>query len=272
MAKPPSAIKAKRQDAAFENIVAELLADPQYAGNPLREALAELFSRYQEHLYQLEKITRIADGFQDAERQRGLGHAERYRRQLRQLEKIIRISDRYQHMLHDLNQRLHDLSNRDGLTDLPNRRFMLERLGAEINQAQRLQQPLAVALVDVDHFKRINDRYGHGVGDQALCRIAASQKEVLRDYDVCGRWGGEEFLILLPQTDAVAAERVVERLCRAIGDQGLPLPAGEGECRVTVSIGVTVWRLGEPLDVLLKRADDALYMAKRQGRNRYIVV
>ncbi|WP_022949068.1 biofilm regulation diguanylate cyclase SiaD [Methylohalobius crimeensis] len=263
-------IQFHRDETSLDQVIEELLEDPSYAGQPLREALADLFSRYRQHLHQLEKITRIADRYQNAERERGKSYAMRYQRQLRKLEKIIRISDRYQYMLRDVNRRLHYLSMRDELTDLPNRRCMMERLNTEISQAKRLMQELTVALVDIDHFKQINDRYGHVVGDEVLVWVASTLKGMLREYDVCGRWGGEEFLILLPQTDQAAAQPIVERLCRTISSCTIPLSEENARCQVTVSVGLTQWRMGEPVDHVLKRADDALYKAKHRGRNRYV--
>jgi diguanylate cyclase (GGDEF)-like protein len=124
-------------------------------------------------------------------------------------------------------------------------------------------------MIDVDHFKQLNDTYGHLAGDQALRAIAARLRDNLRENDIIGRFGGEEFVVLLPETGLEQALHVAERLRAAIGAQ--PVPTDEGEVSVSVSIGVASCESArQPLSVeqLLKRADDALYVAKRRGRNQ----
>ena len=120
---------------------------------------------------------------------------------------------------------------------------------------------MSVAMFDIDHFKRINDTYGHHTGDEVLKRVAAGAAAELRSGDTIGRFGGEEFVIVLPDATADAASKVAERVRHAIGtDSGTP--------GVTVSIGVAEMAPGETCDALLRRADDALYLAKNEGRNR----
>jgi len=127
--------------------------------------------------------------------------------------------------------------------------------------ARETGHPMSVAMFDIDHFKRINDTYGHHTGDEVLKRVAAGAAAELRSGDTIGRFGGEEFVIVLPDAAADAASKVAERVRHAIGtDSGTP--------GVTVSIGVAEMAPGETCDALLRRADDALYGAKNEGRNR----
>jgi diguanylate cyclase (GGDEF)-like protein len=122
---------------------------------------------------------------------------------------------------------------------------------------------LAVAMCDVDHFKRVNDEHGHGVGDSVLCGLADVLAGVLRAHDSVVRYGGEEFLLLLPEVDLLTASRIAERARATVAASALG-----PQVRVTVSLGVAERRAGESRDDLIRRADAALYAAKRAGRNR----
>ncbi len=185
----------------LEETVDRLLADPASQGLPLHQALAALMERHRHLLRQLERITHIADRYQDAERERGLSYCQRYERQLRQLERLLRISDRYQQIMRNLHEELRQQSTHDALTGLYNRRFMHKRLLEEAAKLDRHpDQPFAVVLADIDHFKSINDTLGHDMGDTVLTEVSRRFLSHLRQYDVCARWGGEEFLLLLPST------------------------------------------------------------------------
>ena len=151
----------------------------------------------------------------------------------------------------------------DVLTGLPNRRRCEEVVTAEIERAERYGNPFSVVMFDVDHFKPINDGYGHGTGDAVLRQLAALVAARIRRADCCGRWGGEEFLLVLPETDAGEAAEVAEALRRDVGAAEIP-PVGT----ITLSFGVCSYRQGEGFDALLARADAALYRAKAEGRNR----
>lgn len=245
----------------------EALLRAAHDGNPLRPALEELFDRYRTQQRLLDRLTRISDHFQQAERDRGLNYADRYQRKVRQIEKIVRISDRYQTMLRELNDRLHLISTRDELTGLPNRRYLLERLDTEISQVARNGGTFSVGLADIDHFKAVNDTRGHAAGDAVLAHTARCIQDSIRDYDVCARWGGEEFLILFPQCAEDDAFRLAERVRHVVEDQTRALGLSPV---ITLSIGVTEFQPGESLDATLKRADDALYRAKEAGRNRTV--
>lgn len=242
-----------------------LLKKPDYAGSPLRLIAEELLQRCRDQHKLLDRVTRIADRYQNVERERTKNYTERYEKQLRQLDKVVRISDHYQAMLQDLKTRLQWLSTRDELTGLPNRRDAMTRLAGEASYADRANGMFCIALVDVDHFKEINDNYGHAVGDMVLARIAAQLQTAVREYDICARWGGEEFLVVFPRIDQVSdAFALAERLREAIGTPSENPP-------VTLSIGVTAFRHGERIDETLQRADNALYQAKDQGRNRTVL-
>jgi diguanylate cyclase (GGDEF)-like protein len=248
-----------------------LLADGTHEGHPLRAVLQELYARYVDQSRQIDRISHIADRYQIAERERGQGFAHSYQRKLKQLEKIVRISDQYQHMLRDANDRLQWLSSRDELTGLPNRRFMLGLLGEQLRRLGRGGAPGCVAMADIDHFKSINDTYGHDAGDKVLAAMGELFRANLRAEDVCGRWGGEEFLIVLPAADLEASTTTLARLRALVS--ALPGPTGEpATFRLSLSVGlVRCDNPDEAPDTLLKRVDAALYAAKRQGRDRTVV-
>jgi diguanylate cyclase (GGDEF)-like protein len=153
----------------------------------------------------------------------------------------------------------------DGLTGLPNQRAVADSLKRVFAQASTTRSPLALLLLDLDHFKQINDQRGHAVGDQVLASVGAVLRSALRSRDFAGRNGGEEFAILLPDTEVPAALEIAERVRSAVAEISLP----GSEVSVTVSIGVSGFpEHASTLDRLERLADAALYVAKRQGRNR----
>jgi diguanylate cyclase (GGDEF)-like protein len=164
------------------------------------------------------------------------------------------------------DQRLALLATVDSLTGLVNRRAFFERTDSARLLATRLRSPIALMMIDIDHFKRINDRFGHATGDEALCVFAATAKQALRDHDIMGRLGGEEFALVLPGTDLEGAVQVAERLRQAVAAAGLP--ASDPPYSMTVSIGVVVIDPMEHIKSALARADHALYAAKSGGRDR----
>jgi diguanylate cyclase (GGDEF)-like protein len=159
-----------------------------------------------------------------------------------------------------VNRDLDRLARVDALTGLRNRRDIEEKLVAEASSAGRHGASLAVLLIDIDHFKTINDSFGHQAGDVALCTVARTIHDCLRVEDTVGRWGGEEFLAVLPDTDAESAIAAAERLRAAIADQTAQ------DHPVTVTVGVAAWQSGG-IDDLIRRADAALYAGKANGRN-----
>ena len=154
----------------------------------------------------------------------------------------------------------------DPLTGVANRRVFFERLEAELARSRRHGTPLSLLMVDVDHFKTINDRHGHQVGDVVLADIARGLREALRTADVVARYGGEEFAIILPESGTDEATRAAERVRAAM--VALRFPSAAEPVRVTVSVGVACMQTGEASDELVYRADAALLEAKRSGRDR----
>jgi diguanylate cyclase (GGDEF)-like protein len=169
------------------------------------------------------------------------------------------------------NARLYELATVDGLTRLFIRRHFEQRLAEELRRAERYGLTLSLLIMDIDHFKRFNDTYGHQLGDEVLRLVARTVRASIRDLDVPGRFGGEELLVLLPETDAAGALAMAERVRSAIEAAGLLGPAGE-PLSVTVSVGVATWpQDAGSADGLIEAADKALYRAKAAGRNRTCV-
>lgn len=164
-------------------------------------------------------------------------------------------------------ERLRELATTDSLTGLSNRRSFMEEAEREFRRAQRYGIALSLLMLDVDHFKEVNDSFGHEVGDLALKSLAQIGRNVLRNVDIMGRMGGEEFAVLLPETGVEEALEAAERL-RASVEQSPVMIRDSSEVRCTVSIGVALAHKDETLDDLLRRADAAMYAAKRKGRNR----
>ncbi len=166
------------------------------------------------------------------------------------------------------NERLDRLARTDELTDLANRRAGMLVLEGELERVERGLQALAVILVDVDHFKHVNDRHGHEAGDAVLREIATRLANGVRGYDTVARWGGEEFLIVVPGATTTIAEDVAQRTLAAIS--AAPIRCGAEELQVTASLGLSVVERGcmAPPSVLLAAADEALYRAKANGRNQ----
>lgn len=163
---------------------------------------------------------------------------------------------------------LHNLANLDFLTNTLNRRSMQKHLNQEISRFRRSQIAFSLILLDIDHFKAINDTYGHDGGDLVLKDISKLIRENLRSYDVLSRWGGEEFLILLPQTLLDEASCIAERLRVAVETQA----AVKGSIHYTISLGVGTWnKESQSIEHLITAVDTALYQAKNQGRNRVVI-
>ncbi|GAB4435640.1 MAG: diguanylate cyclase [Chloroflexi bacterium OHK40] len=168
-----------------------------------------------------------------------------------------------------LLEELRQMACTDALTGLYNRRHFFELAGRELERARRTGSPLGLLMVDLDHFKAVNDNHGHQVGDQVLQAVAQLFAANLRSADVAARYGGEELVVLLPDTGPAQAQQAAERLREAVGRS--PLGGGANPIAITVSIGVAALQgaeLRESLELLLARADEALYAAKRAGRNR----
>ncbi|MBL8247815.1 MAG: diguanylate cyclase [Candidatus Competibacter sp.] len=169
--------------------------------------------------------------------------------------------------LTDQNAELERLATTDGLTGLTNRRRLFEHLEQEVYRARRYGTALSLILFDIDHFKRINDNWGHAAGDCVLREIAHEAHRLLRKADTAGRYGGEEFVVLLPETDLAEAMLLAHRLNRQISHMVIT-PEHSSPISVTVSVGVAEIAPDESGEDLIQRADQALYRAKREGRNR----
>lgn len=170
------------------------------------------------------------------------------------------------------NRRFEELSNTDPLTQLANRRFLMNVFDKEFHRSERHAHPLSLIMVDIDHFKKINDTYGHQQGDLVLRTVAGVIRDLLREYDLAARFGGEEFALVLPETDRLQATQVAERVrirVAAMRFDGVLAPL-----RMTISLGVgtSPGKGVKGVNDLIRIADDALYAAKREGRNRVVVV
>jgi two-component system cell cycle response regulator len=179
--------------------------------------------------------------------------------------RIKRLADE----LEEANKELNALATIDPLTQVGNRRLLDLRLADEFERSRRYKRPLACLLIDIDHFKGVNDVHGHQVGDSVLALVGRTISRSIRATDMAGRYGGEEFMVLAPETAAGPSRAVAERIRIMVAQRSAET---EGVPPVTVSIGVATTEL-EPSDraALVKRADEALYQAKREGRNRVIV-
>ncbi len=163
-----------------------------------------------------------------------------------------------------------EMSIIDELTHVLNRRGLMEILEREIARSKRFKLPLSVVMVDIDDFKKVNDTYGHPVGDKVLQTVAQILKNSLRITDVVARYGGEEFLVVLPNTGLEDAKVVAEKLRRSVEKKTYKYK--DDTFRITISLGVTQLRESDTLELLLKRADDALYISKKEGKNRVTVI
>lgn len=182
----------------------------------------------------------------------------------------VRILNLEARLRESLDQ-LHVMATYDSLTGLLNRRAVYERAQSELERAHRERQSISLVMLDIDHFKSVNDQHGHLTGDQALRLVAGTIAQNKRSYDWAGRWGGEEFLLVLPQTTIEEAGDIAERMRQSVAAVNFPLANGK-YLKLHISLGVSSTdsnRARPPtLGELLQQADDALYQAKNQGRNK----
>ena len=182
---------------------------------------------------------------------------------------VIQRAQVVEHTMAD-NARLEHLAQTDALTQLLNRRVLTTRMATEMVRAQRYDATLALLMIDLDHFKQVNDRYGHLVGDEVLRDLGGILREAVRTIDVAARYGGEEFVVLLPETDDAGAEAFAERLRARVAAHPFARQVRPEPLRLTASIGLAVYPAArvESVEDLLARADAALYRAKADGRDR----
>lgn len=235
----------------------------------VRGSLQSLTDAYRRSLREQQRLVRVSDRQQ-----------EQLRRMTQELREKTRLFEEQAVSLHALNRALENeierrkeiedqlrrMATTDCLTGVYNRYRFMEISKYEFLRMQRNELPLSVMMLDLDHFKEVNDRYGHAVGDSALCCFAKLCVNSVRAVDSVGRLGGEEFAIILPETDATEAMMVAQRIRRVVSANEFISPSGE-VFNLTVSIGVAEVQQEKNLEQVLSRADQALYAAKRAGRN-----
>ena len=177
---------------------------------------------------------------------------------------------RYTERLRDSVQLSIEAAVTDPLTGLYNRRYMETHVGTLVDQAAARNKPLSVLVLDIDYFKSINDTYGHDAGDDVLQDFAIRIRKSIRGIDLACRYGGEEFVVVMPETDMAVATMVAERLRRRIASEPFPIQKGTRTIDVTISIGIAALAPDDDAAAVIKRADQALYRAKRDGRNRVV--
>gem|GEM_PF-210059 len=165
-------------------------------------------------------------------------------------------------------KRMEELATTDLLTAIANRRKMKEMFDGERTRVERSKRGFSVVLSDIDHFKRFNDTYGHDCGDYVLKNVAATLKRTLREQDTIGRWGGEEFIALLPETTMEQGIQAAERMRKAVEEERFHF--GGQDLSVTMTFGISTYDSGDNLELAIKRSDEALYAGKEQGRNRAV--
>jgi len=196
---------------------------------------------------------------------------------LTRVKSLIRIKRLHEHLeqkvqeLEQARTALQQLAVTDGLTGLHNYRFFRWQLEREILRSKRYNHPVSLAMLDIDHFKKINDRWGHLIGDQILRQLSDLVVQKVRGTDLVARYGGEEFAVILPDTDKTGAYRVAEKIRRTVEQHSWTLPNQELLNRMTVSLGIGTYPLdAKDLDSLIEKTDQALYRAKRGGRNQVV--
>lgn len=260
----------KTNFSELEKEIQTILNTPQYNDHPASRALRQLWEVNQDQWNRMDRLTRLSDSYQDMMMQREKSLSERFDKHLRQLEKITRISDRYQRNLRQLNLELERTSLIDPLTELPNRRFIMKRLSYAVeHQDDASSEDLAIAMIDIDYFKKVNDQFGHQVGDDVLVALGKLMNNIINDHGLLGRWGGEEFLVILPQHSQEKAITLMEQVRDEVALYRLS--SDHKTVSTSISVGISCFRAEDSMDTLLSRADDALYLAKSKGRNCLIV-
>lgn len=256
------------------------LATPLRAGGPKRAARmpggpslaaapAEYYKRIENYAQKIRETTDVRDiiGILDeALNETRALHTANEMAIVRQ--QVVLAEQRIEHLKSEL-ELVNKLVREDQLTGALNRRGLDDALEREAARAERANTPLCIALIDIDNFKRINDAFGHQVGDIVLVHLVAIIKETIRTNDLIGRYGGEEFLLLLPDSRIDEAVAVMGRLQRELA--GKTISWGTQQLLVTFSAGVAARGAGETIEALINRADHALYEAKRAGKDRVVV-
>jgi two-component system cell cycle response regulator len=222
-------------------------------------------------------ILAIADAENNTRLVRGLeiGVNDYLTRPIDQNEMLARVrtqirKKRYAERLRDNVQMSIEMAITDALTGLYNRRYMESHVGTLVEQATTRGKPLTVLILDIDYFKAINDGWGHDAGDDVLREFALRIRKSIRGIDLACRYGGEEFVVVMPETDMAVATVVAERLRRRIATEAFQIQQGARKIDVTISVGIAALGPGDNPAAVIKRADQALYRAKRDGRNRVV--
>ena len=189
----------------------------------------------------------------------------------RERERLVATLTNNNRRLAELNDFFRDLATKDGLTDVYNHRHLQETLAVEVQRARSFGRDLCVLFIDVDHFKRYNDRHGHQRGDEVLKKIAEILSAHARGTDVVARWGGEEFMVIAAETSLDAGQDLAERLRRAVYEHPFPGRETQPEGQITISVGVAALAPDGTKETLVGRADRAVYEAKSAGRNTVFV-
>ena len=256
------------QNALDKGRIDLVLMDNQMPGKSGMEWLAEIAKKQLAPVVMLtgsgtEEI--VAQAFQEG----AIGYLPKGSLSREKLSNIIDVAldkwTRLQQAMAD-KEKLEKLATFDSLTGLYNRRAILGKLRELINLANRYKEDFSLSMLDIDHFKKVNDRYGHLTGDAVLEEIATLIRRNIRDTDIVGRYGGEEFIIILPKTNLSSAWVVAERL-RSIIEKAEMKDSAGNVFTITVSQGLAGWERGEDTYSLISRADEALYKAKEKGRN-----
>ncbi len=236
----------------------------------LRELVASVAVDVDQHQSQIEKTSRELTTAQTSPRD---DMAEFV---LNSVSQVLEVNEKLQSRLQNAEQRLEDQTHEieshmaaaltDPLTGLPNRRAFNDEMSHRHAEWKRKATPMCLMMLDIDHFKRLNDQYGHPAGDQALRGLADVLGRTIREMDVISRIGGEEFAAIFPQTEVAEAKRATERIREAVA--ATPVFYEQTEMQMTVSLGLAMIREGEDSAGLMARADEAMYAAKRAGRNR----
>lgn len=190
----------------------------------------------------------------------------RYAKLLQHTSKLVKISDHTQKNLQSANSKIQKMADTENLTGLPNRRGSLKLIENEISKSLSYETSLALFILDIDFFKAVNDSWGHATGDLVLKQLAKEMRENLRNQDILGRWGGEEFILILSDTNLKGAKILSEKIRKNI--EKFFVKSGKNKISVTVSMGGTIFNHGVNLDKNLEYADLALYKSKKNGRNR----